>query len=122
MVGFCAPVPHGCKSLRKQSITQNLRIEGRHFVDMFLLAQFYDVGMRPYPDLSAPTLHGIIGFVTVEELSALNRQELQRAYIDNDERFRERALCAVRETRAVADLLSPSYFIQAQIFPYNYRT
>jgi DNA polymerase elongation subunit (family B) len=27
----------------------------------------------------------------------------------------------VRETRAVADLLSPSYFIQAQIFPYNYQ-
>src|SRR5207302_361781 len=26
-----------------------------------------------------------------------------------------------RETRAVADLLSPSYFIQAQIFPYNYQ-
>ena len=37
------------------------------------------------------------------------------------ERFRKRALCAVRETRAVADLLSPSYFIQAQIFPYNYQ-
>jgi len=27
----------------------------------------------------------------------------------------------VRETRAVAELLSPSYFIQAQIFPYNYQ-
>ena len=27
----------------------------------------------------------------------------------------------MRETRAVADLLSPSYFIQAQIFPYNYQ-
>ena len=46
---------------------------------------------------------------------------MQRAYIDNDENFRQRALCAVRETRAVADLLSPSYFIQAQIFPYNYQ-
>ena len=33
----------------------------------------------------------------------------------------QRALCAVRETRAVAELLSPSYFIQAQIFPYNYQ-
>src|SRR5213075_575664 len=48
-------------------------------------------------------------------------KELQRAYIDNEERFRQRALCAVRETRAIADLLSPSYFIQAQIFPYNYQ-
>src|SRR5207302_2999426 len=37
------------------------------------------------------------------------------------ERFRNRAMCAVRETRALADLLSPSYFIQAQIFPYNYQ-
>ena len=27
----------------------------------------------------------------------------------------------MRETRAVAELLSPSYFIQAQIFPYNYQ-
>jgi DNA polymerase I len=27
----------------------------------------------------------------------------------------------VRETRALSDLLSPSYFIQAQIFPYNYQ-
>jgi DNA polymerase I len=35
--------------------------------------------------------------------------------------FRQRALCGVRETRALSDLLSPSYFIQAQIFPYNYQ-
>jgi DNA polymerase elongation subunit (family B) len=35
--------------------------------------------------------------------------------------FRRRALCGVRETRALSDLLSASYFIQAQIFPYNYQ-
>ena len=56
-----------------------------------------------------------------EEISALAGKELQRAYIDKDEKFRRRALCGVRETRAVSDLLSPSYFIQAQIFPYNYQ-
>jgi len=55
------------------------------------------------------------------EVSALAGKELQRAYIDKDKRFRERALCAVRETRAISQLLSPSYFIQAQIFPYNYQ-
>src|SRR4029078_8741950 len=54
-------------------------------------------------------------------LSGLTGKELQRAYLDKDERFRQRALCAVRETRAVAELLSPSYFIQAEIFPYNYQ-
>jgi len=35
--------------------------------------------------------------------------------------FRRRALCGIRETRALSDLLSQSYFIQAQIFPYNYQ-
>jgi DNA polymerase elongation subunit (family B) len=42
-------------------------------------------------------------------------------YLHDGDSFRQRALCAVRETRAIADLLSPSYFIQAQIFPYNYQ-
>src|SRR5207244_5133658 len=35
--------------------------------------------------------------------------------------FRERALCVGRETRTLSELLRPSYFIQAQIFPYNYQ-
>jgi DNA polymerase, archaea type len=35
--------------------------------------------------------------------------------------FRRRGLCGVRETRALSDILSASYFIQAQIFPYNYQ-
>src|SRR5438067_7043032 len=55
------------------------------------------------------------------EISTLTGKELQRAYLDNSERFRRRALCGVRETRALSELLSASYFIQAQIFPYNYQ-
>src|SRR5437762_8201976 len=56
-----------------------------------------------------------------EEISALVGKELERAYISGKEKFRRRALCGVHETRAVSELLSPSYFIQAQIFPYNYQ-
>ena len=56
-----------------------------------------------------------------EEISGLTGKELQRAYLGDSETFRDRALCGVRETRALSDLLSPSYFIQAQIFPYNYQ-
>jgi len=55
------------------------------------------------------------------EISALTGKELQRAYLENSEAFRRRALCGVRETRALSELLSASYFIQAQIFPYNYQ-
>src|SRR5438552_15205671 len=61
------------------------------------------------------------GLTDETQISSLSGKELQRAYVEGSNRFRERALCAVRETRAVADLLSPSYFIQAQIFPYNYQ-
>jgi DNA polymerase elongation subunit (family B) len=56
-----------------------------------------------------------------EQISALTGKELERAYLENSETFRRRALCGVREARALSDLLSPSYFIQAQIFPYNYQ-
>jgi DNA polymerase elongation subunit (family B) len=96
-------------------------IDGRHFVDTFLLAQFYDVGMRTLSGFERADVARHFGFCESEELSALTGKELQRAYLDNDARFRQRALCAVREARAVAELLSPSYFIQAQIFPYNYQ-
>src|SRR4030095_366094 len=95
--------------------------ECRHFVDTFLLAQFYDVGMRSLVGFERLDVARHFGFCDSEGLSALTGKELQRAYIDNSERFREWALCAVRETRAIADLLSPSYYIQAQIFPYNYQ-
>jgi DNA polymerase elongation subunit (family B) len=96
-------------------------IDGRHFVDTFLLAQFYDVGMRSLAGFERTDVARHFALCDSEEISALTGKELQRAYIDNDERFRRRALCGVRETRALSDLLSPSYFIQAQIFPYNYQ-
>src|SRR5436853_1563996 len=96
-------------------------IDGRHFVDTFLLAQFYDVGMRSLVGFERLDVARHFGFCESEELSALTGKELQRAYTGNPENFRQRALCAVRETREIADLLSPSYFIQAQIFPYNYQ-
>ena len=67
---------------------------GRHFVDTFLLAQFYDVTARiletyDLPDIAAH-LHIPAGSV-LEQVSALSE-----------------ALCA-------------SYFVQAKIFPYNYQ-
>ena len=119
--GFLRSRPSRLQIAEKTIDYPKFAIEGRHFVDTFLLAQFYDVGMRTLSGFERADVARHFGFCDSEELSTLTGKELQRAYIDNDERFRERALCAVHETRAVADLLSPSYFIQAQIFPYNYQ-
>ena len=119
--GFLRSRPSRLQIAEKTIDYPKFAIDGRHFVDTFLLAQFYDVGMRTLSGFERADVARHFGFCDSEELSALTGKELQRAYIDNDERFRERALCGVRETRAVAELLSPSYFIQAQIFPYNYQ-
>jgi len=96
-------------------------IGGRHFVDTFLLAQFYDVGMRSLAGFERADIARHFDLCDSEDISTLTGKELQRAYLDDSESFRRRALCGVRETRALSDLLSPSYFIQAQIFPYNYQ-
>jgi DNA polymerase, archaea type len=119
--GFLRSRPSRLQIAEKTIDYPKFTIDGRHFVDTFLLAQFYDVGMRSLVGFERLDVARHFGFCDREGLSGLTGKELQRAYTDNLERFRARALCAVRETRAIADLLSPSYFIQAQIFPYNYQ-
>ena len=119
--GFLRSRPSRLQIAEKTIDYPKFTIDGRHFVDTFLLAQFYDVGMRTLSGFERVDVARHFGFCESEEISTLTGKELQRAYVDDNERFRARALCAVRETRALADLLSPSYFIQAQIFPYNYQ-
>ena len=119
--GFLRSRPSRLQIAEKTIDYPKFAIDGRHFVDTFLLAQFYDVGMRSLAGFERTDVARHFDLCGSEEISALTGKELQRAYMDNDERFRQRALCGVRETRALSDLLSQSYFIQAQIFPYNYQ-
>lgn len=67
---------------------------GRHFVDTFLLAQYYDVGTRELENFTLAAVAGHFGIAETNEAAA---------------------------TRALAATLSASYFVQAQIFPYNYQ-
>lgn len=119
--GFLRSRPSRLQIAEKTIDYPKFAIDGRHFVDTFLLAQFYDVGMRTLSGFDRIDVAQHFGFCDSAAISLLTGKELRRAYFDNNELFRKRALCAVRETRAIAELLSPSYFIQAQIFPYNYQ-
>jgi DNA polymerase, archaea type len=119
--GFLRSRPSRLQIAEKTIDYPKFTVEGRHFVDTFLLAQFYDVGMRSLAGFERADVARHFGFCKEEEISLLSGKELERAYLDNSEKFRRRALCAVSETRAISELLSPSYFIQAQIFPYNYQ-
>jgi DNA polymerase elongation subunit (family B) len=119
--GFLRSRPSRIQIAEKTIDYPKFTIDGRHFVDTFLLAQFYDVGLRTLTGFERADVARHFGFCDSEEISGLTGKELHRAYIDNGEGFRKRALCGVCETKAMSDLLSPSYFIQGQIFPYNYQ-
>src|SRR5947207_532704 len=119
--GFLRSRPSRLQIAEKTIDYPKFAVDGRHFVDTFLLAHFYDVGMRSLSGFERIDVAQHFSLCDSADVSSLAGKELEREYAAGSERFRKRALCAVRETRAVADLLSPSYFIQAQIFPYNYQ-
>ena len=119
--GFLRSRPSRLQIAEKTIDYPKFTIDGRHFVDTFLLAQFYDVGMRSLAGFERTDVARHFELCDSEQISGLTGKELERAYLGDSEMFQRRALCGVRETRALSDLLSPSYFIQAQIFPYNYQ-
>ena len=119
--GFLRSRPSRLQIAEKTIDYPKFTIGGRHFVDTFLLAQFYDVGMRSLAGFERMDVARHFDLCDDEKTSALTGKELERAYLENSETFRRRASCGVREARALSDLLSQSYFIQAQIFPYNYQ-
>jgi DNA polymerase elongation subunit (family B) len=119
--GFLRSRPSRLQIAEKTIDYPKFTIDGRHFVDTFLLTQFYDVGMRSLAGFERTDVARHFDLCDSEQVSGLTGKELERAYRGDSEMFQRRALCGVRETRALSELLSPSYFIQAQIFPYNYQ-
>src|SRR3954470_16458820 len=99
--GFLRSRPSRLQIAEKTIDYPKFTIEGRHFVDTFLLAQFYDVGMRSLTGFERSDVAQHFSLTSIGEISQLSGKELQRAWIEDPQRYRERALCAVRETRAV---------------------
>ncbi len=100
-------------------------IAGRHVIDTYLLAQFYDVGTRELEGFGLKEVarhFGIAGGAgDADARTYLGGRAIQEAWQQEPEKFRAYALEDVRETRALSDLLARSYFTQAQIFPYNFQ-
>jgi len=95
-------------------------VRGRHIADTWILAQYYDVSSRELASFGLKSVARHFG-VAEKERVVLEGAGIQRAYHEDRAAFRTYALQDVRETRALAGILSRSYFIQAQIFPYNYQ-
>lgn len=107
--------------IAERAITyQKYEIFGRHIVDTWILAQHYDVSAR---DLESYGLKDVARHfdLTVEGRTTIPPEEISWHFDHAPEALVQYALDDVRETRAIAALLAPSYFVQAQIFPLSYQ-
>ena len=95
-------------------------VRGRHIADTWVLAQFYDVSSRELESFGLEQIARHFG-VSESNRVSLAGEAIHRASLEDPDTFRTYALQNVREIRSLAAILSRSYFVQAQIFPYNYQ-
>ena len=95
-------------------------IYGRHIVDTWILSQFYDISSRELEGLGLKEMAQHFGLAS-DDRTYVEGSQISRVYDETPDVLHRYALDDVRETRALAALLTPSYFFQAQIFPYNFQ-
>jgi DNA polymerase elongation subunit (family B) len=107
--------------IAERTITyRKYEIFGRHIVDTWILAQHYDVATRDLESYGLKEVARHFGVADAERTYIPGDQVSWYFDHDPDALFRY-ALDDVRETRAVAEILSASYFVEAQIFPHRYQ-
>ena len=96
-------------------------IYGRSIIDTWILAQHYDIASRELEGFGLKELaqHFHVARRRPRLYRRGARERLLRPSSRGAFRLRARTTCA--RPRALAGLLSPSYFVQAQIFPYSYQ-
>lgn len=105
----------------ERSITyRRYDIFGRHIIDTWLLAQFYDIATRDLESYSLKDIARQFG-LAADDRTYLPPEKISWSFDHEPETLLDYALDDVRETRALSDFLSPAYFVQAQIFPYSYQ-
>jgi DNA polymerase, archaea type len=99
---------------------KKFEIYGRHIIDTWILAQHYDVATRELESFGLKDIARHFGVAGDQRVYVPGNKTSWFFDHDPDTLFRY-AMDDVRETRAISELLSPSYYVQAQIFPYSYQ-
>jgi DNA polymerase I len=95
-------------------------IFGRHIIDTWILAQHYDIATRELESFDLKEIARHFGIAGADRTYLPG--DKTSWYFDHDpDTLLRYALDDVRETRAISEILSPSYFVEAQIFPYSYQ-
>jgi DNA polymerase elongation subunit (family B) len=108
--------------LAERTITyRKYDIFGRHIIDTWILAQHYDVATRELENVALEEMTRHFGIAGPDRTTIAPGKA--GWYFDHDADTLCRAvLDKVREIRALAEVLSASHFVQAQIFPYSYQS
>ena len=97
------------------------QVWGRHIVDTWILVQHYDVAAREIESYGLKDVARHFG-VAAPERTYLAPDEISRVFTENPERLIAYARDDVRETLALSRILAQPYFIQAQMFPFDYQS
>ena len=95
-------------------------IPGRSIIDTWILAQHYDIASRELEGFGLKQLAQHFGFAS-KDRTYIDASRASDYFEREPETLFAYALDDARETRALAAMLSPSYFVQAQIFPYSFQ-
>ncbi len=104
----------------KTTSYKRYEIFGRHVVDTYFLAQLYDVSHRDLESYSLKSIAKHFG-VAPEKRTYIDSGNIRKYYLEERDKLLDYALDDVRETRAISEILSQSYFYQTQLQPYSYQ-
>ncbi|MGH7375693.1 MAG: DNA polymerase domain-containing protein [Candidatus Rokuibacteriota bacterium] len=96
-------------------------VTGRHIVDTWILAQLYDVGARDLESYGLKDAARHFG-IAAPERTYLPPEDIPRIFLEDPARLMAYARDDVLETLGLSAILSPSYFVQAQMLPFDYQT
>ncbi len=95
-------------------------VEGRAFVDTYILVQFYDIVKREMESYSLKEVSKYLG-VAKSGREYVEGHEIRSVWRSDPQRLLRYALDDVRETGAIAAMLGAPYFYQAQMLPLAYQ-
>ena len=101
-------------------VYRKFEVYGRHIVDTYLLAQMYDVTTRNLESYGLKVIARHFN-VAPPERTYIKPEKINWYFHHNHQELLKYALDDVRETRAISEILSQSFFYQAQIFPYSFQ-
>ncbi len=96
-------------------------VAGRHIVDTWILAQLHDVGARDLPSFGLKEIARHLGVVAPER-TYVDPATISREFQERPDRLMAYALDDAVETLGVSAVLSPPYFAQAQVVPFDFQS